>query len=50
MTTDEMAKEITVALVNKLGGQTDQTLRDTSQRVGGAFRIIKEAIEGANKD
>jgi len=44
----EIAKEITVALVNKLAGQNSETLKTTSQAIGKAYKIIAKAVEEAH--
>jgi hypothetical protein len=45
MTTQEIAKEITIALVNKLGAQSSSSLKTTSEKIGEAFKIIAKAIQ-----
>jgi hypothetical protein len=44
MSSYEIAKEITVALVNKLGAQNAGTLETSSKAIGEAFKTILKAI------
>ena len=50
LTTYEIAKEITVALVDKLGAQSTTNIETTSKAIGVAFTIILKAIKEAYKD
>ena len=45
ITIHELAKEITVALINKLGAQSSSSLKTTSEKIGEAYKIIAKSVE-----